>query len=145
MSGHLDGVLPGHLDGVLPGHLDEVLPGHLDEVLPRHLDGVLPRHLDGVLPGHLWWMRFCLGVYIYGARGGSRIFRRWGLTVMRGHMAVARWCGSFCHVCLTFVYLCSICTFHSCQIFASLCIQGASNLDALQIGCFWLMFNDVRF
>ena len=28
------------------------------------------------------------------------------------------------------LYLCDICTFR-CQIFASLCIQGASDLDAL--------------
>ena len=80
LSGHLDGVLPGHLDGVLPGHLDGVLPRHLDEVLPRHLEGFARASMvDAVLPGHL-----------YGARGGSRIFRRRGLTVMRGHMAVAR-------------------------------------------------------
>ena len=33
-----------------------------------------------------------------------------------------------------FVYFCGICTFHSCQIFASLSIQGASNLDAFVSG-----------
>ena len=37
--------------------------------------------------------------------------------------------GSFCHVCLTFVA--KFAPFHSCQIFASLCIRGVSSLDAL--------------
>ena len=48
-----------------------------------------------------------LGFSQGGGGGGG------GLTVVRGGMAMARRRvhGSFCHVCLIFVYFCSICTF----------------------------------
>ena len=42
------------------------------------------------------------------------------------------------HVCLMFIpkfiFFVTFAPFHSCQIFASLCIQGASNLDAVVSG-----------
>ena len=44
-----------------------------------------------------------------------------------------------------FIFLGAFAPFHSCQIFASLCIQGASNLAAFVSGLDLFMFNDVRF